>query len=155
MSNVRNTESSGDSKLDNGYPFRDDIINFHLKYKGKKYYFEFPVLIDRSFLLREIKTRTGVRGSFSLRWQEWDEKSQQEKEKSTKLKEKPKRLADVHKEAKGEEICIHSTYITTLALVKFCGYTLTIIDGNDSKKSFKLPTQAIFHFISIQLYSSF
>ena len=105
----KNQKKEKEEKLDNGYPFRDDIINFNLKYKGKKYYFEFPVLLDRSFLLREIKSRTGIRGAFSLRWQEWDEKTREEKEETTKLKEKPKRLADVRKDIRGEEICIHSS----------------------------------------------
>ena len=60
--------ATDNNSLDNGYPFRDDFINFQVKYKGKKYYFEFPILMDRSFLLREIKTRTGVRRAFCLRW---------------------------------------------------------------------------------------
>jgi len=131
MSKNKNNEK--EEKLDNGYPFRDDIISFNLKYKGKKYYFEFPMLLDRSFLLREIKSRTGIRGAFSLRWQEWDEKTQEEKERITKLKEKPKRLADIRKDIKGEEICIHSSYLTTLSLVRFCGYTLTMVEGNERK----------------------
>lgn len=120
-----------DKKIDNGYPFRDDILNFHLMYRGKKFYFEFPLLMDKSYLVNEIKSRTGVRGTFSIRWKEDVKQPKPNVGKQTK-KEKPKRFADVQKEMKGEEICIHSSYITTESMKRFCGQTLTIIEGNES-----------------------
>lgn len=126
-----------DDKLNNGYPFRDDIVNFYLLYKGKKHYFEFPMLVDRSYLVNEIKARTGVRRTFSIRWKdapkpEINNGAENQKER----KEKPKRFADVNKEMKGEELCIHSSYITSESMIRFCGQTLDIIEGNESKLSF-------------------
>lgn len=124
--------NKNDNKLNNGYPFRDDIVNFYLMCKGEKYYFEFPLLIDRSYLLKEIKTRTGVRGTFSIRWKDTP-KPEIDGEKLKGKKEKPKRFADVQKEIKGEDLCIHSSYITSESMLRFCGQTLDIIEGNESR----------------------
>ena len=38
-------------KLNNGYPFRDDIFNFTVVYNKKKFFFEFPLLIDRTIVV--------------------------------------------------------------------------------------------------------
>ncbi|XP_057312955.1 uncharacterized protein LOC130654402 isoform X1 [Hydractinia symbiolongicarpus] len=118
-------EINSGEKLANGYPFRDDIINFTLKYKEKKFYFEFPVLIDRSFLLREIKERTRVRGSFCLRWKTGEVKGDLNKTKEEQKEKKGpfKKTADV---------CLHSTNITTLTLRRFCGKTLHIVNVDRS-----------------------
>ena len=126
-----------DDKLNNGYPFRDDIVNFFLLYKGKKYYFEFPLLVDRSYLVNEIKARTGVRGTFSIRWKDTPKSEIRNGEKQKGKKEKPKRFADIHKEMKGEELCIHSSYITSESMMRFCGQTLDIIEGIESRFLFE------------------
>ena len=122
-----------DDKLNNGYPFRDDIINFYLLYKGQQYYFEFPLLMDKSYLVQEIKTRTGVRGTFSIRWKDDPKPEINEEKQKIVRKEKPKSFAELNKEKKGEEICIHSSHITTESMVRFCGQTLIIIEGNESR----------------------
>lgn len=134
---------TGDSNehLDNGYPFRDDIINFHIKYKKKKYFFEFPVLLDRSMVLREIKERTRVRGQFCLYWCKPEkevnkdkkkkkiEASEEHEEIKSTVKQKPATLVRPRK----EEFYLHSSSITTLSLRKFCGQTLEIREGDASK----------------------
>lgn len=142
-------ERGGDKneKLDNGYPFRDDIITFTIRYKKKEFYFEFPVLMDKSFLLREIKKRTGVRGTFTLQWQEFDKKNIEQQKLKVKQSEKPERLADLYKENRGEDICIHSSYLTTLALTRFCGHTLTMISGDASKIFLSFIFSGIFNYI--------
>jgi len=115
-----------DEEIDNGYPFRDDIINFYIKCNGKKHYFEFPILSDRAFLLREIKTRTKARGTFCLRFCEKGyikDRNKNEKKKEEKSKEKQTNYEEK------EAFYLHSSNITTLALKRFSGQTLSIVSG--------------------------
>lgn len=127
-------------------PFLEDNDNVHfcLQYKGKLYNFNIPILYDKSFLLHDIKSRTGVRRAFSIRFVQKTEEQKMKNKKSQTVKfsdENDKKISTPstrnsprrNKSKDTKEFCIHSTNLTTLSLVPYAGETLFIIDTESSK----------------------
>ena len=117
------TEDSND-KLNNGYPFRNDIFNFFVVYKTKKYFFEFPVLVDRNIVVQEMKRKMGIRRGFCLRWTKWkklDSSSRVRRPKGNFMTETIEVVPE-----KEEELFLHSSTLNTLTLRNFCGETFHV-----------------------------
>ena len=132
--NVQNLYTK--DELESESVLRDDSIDYYLYYRGKIYYFDLPMLYDKSFLLREIKSRTGVKHSFSIRFTEKKNRDVKTKNKKIQTKDQnqnPKEFGKKSSKQKTSHLCIHSTNLSTIALAPFRGETLYIVD-NDSRK---------------------
>ena len=125
-------------KLNNGYPFRDDIFNFTVVYKSKKHFFEFPLLIDRNTVVDEMKKKLNIRRVFCLRWTKWktlDSSSSGRRREKRRGGNFMTETIEVVPE-KEEEIFLHSSTLNTMTLRNFCGETFHI--GDIPRRSFIL-----------------
>ena len=114
----------------------DSFVNFNLRYKGELFYFEFPFLYDKAFILQEIKAKTGVKRNFCLRTAATSlndvalKKSKETLTKDQKLDIESSGTSCKTKTYENKQFSMHSSNISTLLLQEYCGKTLLLIDEN-------------------------
>lgn len=115
-------ESTSGNKYDIFDDF-EDILMFYIVHKGRKMYFEFPLLVDRSYMLGAIKSRIALNRGFSLGWL-----SSGTNPTSEKLTGK-----SMIKCSTTYDVCIHSTNISAERLSQFHGETFYVLPTNSRK----------------------